>query len=294
MGKDYEGLLQRMVRKSVEIFRDNLTGIYLHGSAAMGCFQAQKSDLDLIFVVERDVTDAVKLDFLRHVAGWNGEAPAKGIELSIVKRQFCNPFVYPTPFELHFSQAHLQWYQENPRDYVDRMKGVDRDLAAHFTIIGRYGIVLYGKPVPEVFGPVPREDYIDSIVSDIENAEENILEDPVYVILNLCRVLAYLRGGKGHGEVPLAPSGESSSMEPPSEGQASVEPPSAEQIVLSKKGGGEWGLEYLPEKFRGLLETALSCYRDGTEMAAQAAEEECFADYMLTEIRKILGERAEA
>lgn len=271
MEKDYAGLLRRMVKKSEEIFEDNLTGIYLHGSAAMGCFQAQKSDLDLIFVVERDIPYAVKLKFMEHVAEWNGEAPAKGIEFSIVKRQFCNPFAYPTPFELHFSQAHLRWYQENPWDYVDRMKGVDRDLAAHFTIIGRYGIVLYGKPVPEVFGPVPQEDYIDSIVSDIENAEENILEDPVYVILNLCRVLAYLRGGKGDGETP-----------------------SAEQIVLSKKGGGEWGLEHLPERFRGLIEAALSCYRDGTEMAAQAAEEECFADYMLTEIRKNRGERAEA
>lgn len=267
-----------MVKKSEEIFGDNLTGIYLHGSAAMGCFQAQKSDLDLIFIVERDIPDAVKLKFMEDVAEWNGEAPAKGIELSIVKRQFCDPFVYPTPFEIHFSQAHLRWYQENPRDYVDRMKGVDRDLAAHFTIIGRYGIVLYGKPVPEVFGPVPREDYIDSIVSDIENAREDILEDPVYVILNLCRVLAYLRGGKGHGKAPCAPSVESPSMEQPS----------AEQIVLSKKGGGEWGLEHLPERFRGLIETALSCYRDGRSMAARAAEGECFADYMLTEIRKRL------
>ena len=279
MKKDYEDLLRRMVKRSAEIFGDNLTGIYLHGSAAMGCFQAQKSDLDLIFVVERDIADAEKLEFMRHVVEWDGEAPAKGIELSIVKRQFCNPFVYPTPFEIHFSQAHLQWYQENPRDYVDRMKGVDRDLAAHFTVIGRYGIVLYGKPVSEVFGPVPREDYVDSIVSDIENAREDILEDSVYVILNLCRVLAYLRGGKGDGEVLCA---------------SSVEPPSEEQLVLSKKGGGEWGLEHLPERFRGLIEAALLCYRDGRPMAAQATEEECFADYMLTEIRKIRGERAEA
>lgn len=288
----YDELLRRLAETSQAIFGENLTGIYLHGSAAMGCFQEKKSDLDLILVVEEDIPDTEKLQFMEHVIKWNEEAPAKGIELSIVKRQFCNPFVYPTPFEIHFSQAHLQWYRENPRDYVDRMKGVDRDLAAHFTIIGRYGIVLYGKPVPEVFGPVPREDYIDSIVSDIENAEENILEDPVYVILNLCRVLAYLRGGKGHGVVPLAPSGESSSMEPPSEEQASVEPPFAEQIVLSKKGGGEWGLEYLPERFRGLIETALSCYRDGTEMVVQAAEGKCFADYILTEIRKILDEDA--
>ncbi len=267
---DYHNLLQRIVQKSAEIFGDNLTGIYLHGSAVMGCFQAQKSDLDLIFVVEREISDAEKLDFLAYVAEWNGEAPEKGIELSIVRESFCRPFVYPTPFELHFSQAHLKWYQENPQDYVEKMKGVDRDLAAHFTIIERFGTSLYGKPVPRVFGPVPREDYTDSIVSDMEEAKEDILENPVYVILNLCRVLAYLKGGECAGEEP------------------SVSMASPEPLILSKKGGGEWGLKFLPQGFRGLIETALVCYRDGTDMTVQAEEGKCFAEYMLTEIRKNL------
>ena len=150
------------------------------------------------------------------------------------------------------------------------MKGVDKDLAAHFTIIGRFGISLYGKPIPQVFGPVPREDYTDSIVFDIEGAKEDILENPVYIILNLCRVLAYLKGGECAGEEPAASA-------------ASPEP-----LILSKKGGGEWGLRFLPRGFRGLIETALVCYRDGTDMTVQAEEGECFAEYMLTEIRKNL------
>ncbi len=160
-------LLQRLTQESAELFGDNLIGIYLHGSAAMGCFQAQQSDLDLIFVVERELQDRVKLEFMRHVVEWNKEAPAKGIELSIVRRKFCNPFVYPTPFELHFSIAHLSWYLQDPEDYVEKMKGTDRDLAAHFTIIRTYGIVLYGEKIMEIFGPVPREDYIDRFLMRI-------------------------------------------------------------------------------------------------------------------------------
>ena len=42
---DYRDLLQRFTEKSAEIFGDNLTGIYLHGSAAMGCFQARNERL---------------------------------------------------------------------------------------------------------------------------------------------------------------------------------------------------------------------------------------------------------
>ena len=44
-------LLNRFVEQSEEILQDNLTGIYLHGSAVMGCFNPAKSDLDLIVVV---------------------------------------------------------------------------------------------------------------------------------------------------------------------------------------------------------------------------------------------------
>lgn len=260
----YDDLLRRLAETSQAIFGENLTGVYLHGSAAMGCFQEEKSDLDLILVVEEDIPDTEKLQFMEHVIKWNEEAPAKGIELSIVKRRFCRPFVYPTPFELHFSEAHLWWYRENPRGYVEKMKGVDKDLAAHFTIIREYGIVLYGRPVAEVFGEVPREDYLDSIVADIADAGKEILENPVYIILNLCRVLAYL-------------AGEDDSQ-------------SAGPVILSKKTGGEWGLRTLPERFWGILEEALRCYRDGSEMQVEPEAGKAFADYMLSAIKKASAE----
>ena len=140
----YEDLLIRFTEMSRAALGDNLVGVYLHGSAAMGCFNPQKSDLDLILVVEKEIPDAAKLEFMRYVVELNEEAPAKGIELSIVKKVYCDPFVYPTPFELHFSCTHLNWFREKPEDYVEKMKGTDKDLAAHFTIIRKYGIVLYG------------------------------------------------------------------------------------------------------------------------------------------------------
>ena len=42
--------------------------------------------------------------------------------MSVVKQSACKPFVYPTPFELHFSVAHLDWYGKNlARDYAKYM-----------------------------------------------------------------------------------------------------------------------------------------------------------------------------
>ena len=248
----YEDLLNRFTKMSKETLGDNLIGIYLHGSAAMGCFNPQKSDLDLILVVENDISDIDKMDFMRNVVKLNGEAPAKGFELSIVKKEHCNPFIYPTPFELHFSCSHLNWFRNNPDDYVDKMKSTDKDLAAHFTIIRKYGIVLYGAEIEETFGEVPTRDYIDSIWYDVENSKDDILENPLYVTLNLCRVLAYLQEG----------------------------------LVLSKKAGGEWGMKILPGKFHDLIDTALVCYESDREMIAEPKFAQDFARQMLVQIQE--------
>ena len=52
------------------ILGENLVGVYLHGSAAMGCFHPKLSDLDFIAVVEESVPDAAKLDFLGELVPW--------------------------------------------------------------------------------------------------------------------------------------------------------------------------------------------------------------------------------
>ena len=50
------------------------------------------------------------------------------------------------------------------------MNGVDYDLAAHITVIRQVGICLCGKPIAAVFEQVPRENYLDSICRDVQDA----------------------------------------------------------------------------------------------------------------------------
>ena len=93
-----ERLLDNFVVRSRDILGDNLTGIYLHGSAVMGCFNPKKSDIDLLVVVKNDIPNEIKKQYMDMVVELNREAPEKGMELSIVKEAVCKPFVYPTPF----------------------------------------------------------------------------------------------------------------------------------------------------------------------------------------------------
>lgn len=248
---DLDNLLKDFVMQSQSILGDNLTGIYLHGSAVMGCFNIRKSDVDLLVVVKDEVAKDHKRKFMDMVVALNERAPEKGIEMSIVRGGVCNPFVYPTPFELHFSIAHLNWYLSNPQDYVEKMKGTDKDLAAHFTIIYHRGKTLYGNAIKEVFSEVSSEAYMDSIWSDIADAKEEIIENPMYMTLNLCRVLAYKREG----------------------------------LILSKKEGGEWAVKCLKKpEYKEMISEALKEYQTGEIMSVNNFVAIGFAEYMLEQI----------
>ena len=249
---DIDALINSFVERSKDILQDNLVGIYLHGSLAMGCFNPQKSDIDLIIVVNEPLSDSIKKEYLDMVVEHNAKAPKKGIEMSVVLRKACKPFIYPTPFELHFSAGYLDWYKEDPDDYIREMKGTDKDLAAHFTIINKRGKCLFGLPINEVFVEVPASNYMNSIWYDVEHAKKEIKHYPMYLTLNLARVLAYKEEG----------------------------------LVLSKKEGAEWAINNLPEEYHPLIRNALNDYSESADVVYDKKLAKHYAKYMIRRIKK--------
>jgi hypothetical protein len=225
--EEYKKIIDVLSDKSKEILGDNLIGVYIHGSIAMQCFNWNKSDIDILFVVKKEPCIEVKLQFMNCVVECNKIAPPKGIELSMVLEEACREFVYPTPFVLHFSNGHIDWYQKDPIGYCQNMRGIDNDLAAHFTITKEYGITWWGQEIDKTFGEVPREYYLDSIRYDVNDTVQNISKNPMYTILTLCRVAAYIKAG----------------------------------LILSKEQGGHWGCRNLPEEYSKLANEALECYQ---------------------------------
>ena len=248
-------ILEHFVEHSESILADNLVGIYLHGSAAMGCYNPAKSDLDLIVVTQSGLTDACKRNYMDMVTELDASLPIGlsvdlhhgGIEMSLVRKDVCKPFLYPTPFELHFSRGHLAWYRRDPDGYIRNMRGTDKDLAAHFTVIRDRGKRLYGQPIETVFGEVPKADYLDSIQNDIAGARAEIVESTMYLTLNLARVLAFETDG----------------------------------LVLSKKEGGEWALRNLPPEYHPLIQLALDDYEGDSAVQYDPASAGRYADYMI-------------
>lgn len=251
---DHQNLLNRITDGFIGILGPSFTGLYVHGSIAFGCFNPRTSDIDFITVTENKLDSSAKRKILDFLFELLPESPPGGLEMSVVLRQYCRCFTYPTPYELHFSNTWLHIYQTDPAMLCGSEIKTDRDLAAHFTVIRHTGISWCGQPIDSVFGPVKREYYIDSILRDIAAARRDILSDPVYVILNLCRVLAFL----------------------------------TDDTVLSKAQGGIWALERINEEFKPLVTSALEHYRLGESFRISSGPAEAFCDFMLENINKLL------
>lgn len=245
-------LLKEIVTQYRAILGGNLVGMYLHGSLAFGCFRWEASDIDFLVVTQAPPSPDEKLALLRVLSGLERSAPPKGFEMSVVLERECLHFRYPTPFELHYSNAHATRFQSDPAAYCAAMHGTDPDLAAHFTVIRSVGRALWGKPISAVFGDVPREAYLRSILADVSGAENDVAS--VYIVLNLCRVLAYAQDG----------------------------------MVLSKAQGGRWVLAHLPQADARSVSAALASYEGGAPFALDAAVFQAFAPSMLNRIHSLL------
>lgn len=247
---DCQALMTRIAAAYRDILQENLLGIYVHGSIAFGCFQPQRSDVDFIVVVGCEPPLTEKCALIRTLLELEDTAPPKGVEMSVVQAGVCRPFVYPTPYVLHYSRMHRQRCLADVEAYCAAMHGTDVDLAAHFTVIRAVGLTVYGRPIAEIFGEVPKAAYLDSIRADVANAAEDVLREPVYVLLNLCRVLAYQE----------------------------------EEKVLSKAQGGQWGVQKLPAVYAPLLRQALACYTTGEDAVFAPEATQRFCAYMRNRI----------
>lgn len=243
-------LLQKIKNSYCRILGDNLVGIYIHGSMALGSFMWERSDIDFLAVVKETLSYEQKTILMKELVSFHTNANPRGLEMSIVQKQFCEHPIFPTPFDLHFSGGTLEWYRREPEQYCRNMTGEDADLGSYMAVIKQCGIVLYGEPTDSVFGDLPEDIYLKSVLSDIEDSKESYMEDFPYHTLNLCRTLAYLEDG----------------------------------IIRSKKSGGEWGLEHLPSEFSALIQSSLDNYCMGKESPCDKESTQRFCEYAFKRI----------
>ncbi|HJA31175.1 MAG TPA: DUF4111 domain-containing protein [Candidatus Eisenbergiella pullicola] len=264
-----EGLIALLRRQLGE----DLKGVYLHGSLAMGCFYFPKSDLDLIGVSSRrlcqEEAESLNRAIADRAAGMPGEG---GLEFSLVLEETAlRPSARPE-YLIHYSGF---WRERILRGEVNYREPLyDGDLTAHFWAIRQRGVCLYGAPIGEAFGEVDFSDLRTSLEGDYRwILKGQLFANPCYGILNLCRALELFGA--------------------------------AEKKCRSKEEGGLWGLAHLPEPFRKLIRKALEEYRGKGSAAAgvrRAGRDPAgwdfsaltaFADFAARELERADGEKGE-
>lgn len=214
-----------------EIEQDNLIGVYLHGSLAMGCFHPRQSDLDLLVLIQQPPSSD-RIHAWAQQSLLSSCAPAP-LELSVLTRAQYMPWRYPTPFTFHFSEAWrsalLAALSDGTwRDWPQE-QSPDPDLAGHFTVTRRRGVRLAGAPIADAVPDVPWPDYLDSLRCDFDWASARAQDNPVYLVLNACRIWAAV----------------------------------ADQVVLSKAEGAVWAMPHLPVEVQSIVAAAAAQYRGG-------------------------------
>jgi Domain of unknown function (DUF4111) len=172
--------LSELAQHFEDVLGESLVGIYLHGSAVLGDFSAERSDLDVVGVVDRPLAAGEK----EAIAALAPACPASGgLELHIVLATAVEPTEAPR-FELHLGSGNIVDGSGHPGD---------TDLPMHFAVLREHGRALVGPPPAAVFPPIPRAMLLRSFVGELRWAEEHA--SAAYQVLNACRALRFLEEG---------------------------------------------------------------------------------------------------
>jgi hypothetical protein len=139
-----------------------LVGVFLHGSAALGGWSAERSDVDLLGVVARPLGQRAKREIAARLHHPSLACPAaRGLELSLVTAAAAGDPPRRPPFELHVATGPA------PRTHLGGAGAADPDLLLHFAVCRRSGLAVTGPGPVEVFAEPPRAWLLERVAAEL-------------------------------------------------------------------------------------------------------------------------------
>jgi predicted nucleotidyltransferase len=204
----------------------DLIGVYLHGSAVLGGLRP-RSDIDVIAVTRTRMTLEQKQRVVDLVLELSGKP--RPVELDVVVQSEIKPWRYPPRTDFHYFELRRPDFESG--NLEPWSEEANENLVSAITMALAGGAALYGPPPAEVFDPVPRADYVASVVRGTKTPLEDLEWDTRNAVLTLARIWSAV----------------------------------ATDEVHSKDSAAAWALERLPAEHRPVLERARSVYRGDAE-----------------------------
>ncbi len=244
MNNKTEIILDEIVNVFVSILKDNLVGIYLHGSLAMECFNPQKSDIDLLIVIRKKLERKEMEIIVEALIDLETIYHSNPIEMSIILENDIKNFKHPMPFILHYSELHREKYISSKELCGDFN---DLDLTSHLMVLKSRGKCLYGLAVNHLNIRISEGDFLKSVLNDLNYNEDDLLIHPEYVVLNLCRTLKYLN----------------------------------DKSLSSKLEGGQWAIGKFGRESDEIIKKMIDKYTYGSEVNVLVDDISCVAKSLL-------------
>jgi hypothetical protein len=159
----------------------NLAAVYLHGSAVLGGFRWDRSDLDVLGLSRLPVSD----EQVQHVVDALDQLayPANGLEFSLMTGAEAAAPVMPAPrFQLHVATRG----RAGAGRVVDgRGRAGDSDLVLHLVVCRARGLAVVGPPPRSSLAAVPDAAILTAMLREVDWARENA--EPEYLVLTCAR-----------------------------------------------------------------------------------------------------------
>lgn len=170
---------------------DDLSAVYLHGSAVLGGFRWASSDLDVLALSRHALTDAAIAAVPKRLSTL--EYPANGLELSLMTEAEAHALRTPSPrFQLHVA---TDGCDRSLRVVDGRQREGDPDLVLHIAVCRAAAVTLLGRPATEGLGILPDKAVRRAVASEVRWSLQH--EPPEqYVVLTAARAWHYCATGE--------------------------------------------------------------------------------------------------
>lgn len=167
---------------------DGAIGVYLHGSAVLGGFRPDVSDVDILAVVPSPGTALWQRRLGEALRSAAEPCPGTGLEMSVITAATAVR-LGRCRFEVHVAGR----AGELTVAVGDGHPG-DPDLVLHAEVCRRHGVAVVGPPASEVFGAVPADLVRAAMRRELDWAVAH--GTGAYAVLNACRALRFAADGR--------------------------------------------------------------------------------------------------
>ncbi len=193
--KDLNAVLLEMAQSQHGVLGDNLLGVYLQGSFAVGDFD-EHSDVDFIAVIHEAISEQQLADLQQ--MHW------RLFRLESIWAQHLEGSYFPAALLRDYKQlGDRLWYLDNGSQSLE-LSDHCNTIVVRWTL-REHGVRLAGPSPVRLVNPIPASALRRSIKADMQDWGQEILSEPErfnnrfyqsFIVLSYCRMLHDLHNGK--------------------------------------------------------------------------------------------------